>query len=596
MHWDIAVIVAYFVLVTLAGLYFSKRAAHSLDDYFLGAKTIPWFLLGVSGMATYLDMSGTMLQSSFFYMLGAKGYLVAFRGAVALSLAFLMIFMAKWMRRSEVMTNAEWMAFRFGNGRDGSIARLLSAISTIVLAVVCIAYFFVGSGKFLSIYLPFLSPNGAAILFFGIVMFYTVASGFYGVVYTDLLQSILIIVVIGFVSVTAISTGTPEYFEKFSTPEWHKLIPTSMAMDMPAGYENMKFILLLVLFWILANVFQGFAGPFDAWSSQRYYAAKDERESSLVACQWIILFSLRFLLMMSVGVLAIGIVDKVAEPEMALNAVIENYFPVGLKGVFIAALIAAGMSTLDSTVNSSAAYFVKDIYKAHLRPTADNAHLVKVSYIATSGFMILGIILGWNIPNINSIWAWIVMGLITGMLAPNILKWYWWRFNGVGYAFGMASGLISAVIHRMAFGDVPEYITFTFVIVFSSIGTIIGTFFGKPTNMETLLNFYRKTKPLGLWGPVKRLCDKEFLNDVSRENKRDLLLLLPACIWQVLLFWIMTAFIIKKWVSFGVSSVVFILLSLVLYKYWYKNLKRVNNMDTTSSDNEFILHETILEK
>ncbi len=575
---DISIIIEYFILVTLAGLYFSKKAAHSMDDYFLGARSIPWFLLGISGMATYLDMSGTMLQSSFFYMLGAKGYWVAYRGAVALSLAFLMIFIAKWMNRSKVMTNAEWMVFRFGTGKGGESARLLAAVSTVIMAICFMAYFFIGSGKFLSMYFPFLTPNVAAVIFFGIVMLYTVASGFYGVVYTDLLQSILIIAVIGFVTVKALAIGTPEYFEEFSSPQWRQLIPTSLEMEMPQGYENMKFLALLVLFWIVANVFQGFAQPFDAWTSQRYYAARDERESSLVACQWILLFSLRFLLMMGVGVLAIGISSKIAEPEMALNSVIEAYFPIGLKGVFIAALIAAAMSTLDSTVNSSAAYFVKDIYKAHICPKASNSHLIKVSYLATAGFMVLGVVLGWNIPNINSIWAWIVMGLITGMLAPNIFKWFWWRFNGIGYAAGMASGLVSAIIHRMAFGDAPEYMTFLFVIAFSTAGTVIGTFLGKPTEMETLVRFYKQTKPFGFWGPVRKFCDNVDIDQIRKENRRDLLLLLPACIWQVVLFWVMTALIIKKWTSFSVNLALFMVLSFVLYKYWYRNLKASNTV------------------
>lgn len=570
---DLTIVIIYFVIVLAVGAFVSKRAAGSIDDYFLGKRTIPWFILGLSGMATYIDMSGTMVQVSFFYMLGVKGYWVAYRGAVALFLAFLMIFMAKWLNRSKVMTNAEWMIFRFGKDRQGQLARILSALSIIVLIIAFIGYFFVGTGKFLSGYVP-LSPEISALIFFAIVTIYTAASGFYGVVYTDIFQSILILGIIGFIAVKAMIIGTPEYYNAFATTEWRSIIP-SWEMIMPQGYESMHLFGLLILFWIIANIFQGFGLPFDAWTSQRYYAAKNERESALVAAQWIGLFSLRFLLMMGVGILALGIADKISDPEMALPAVIDHYVPSIVKGLLLAALIAAAMSTLDSFVNSSAAYFVKDIYKAYLKPDAGDKHLIKVSYGTTAIIMTFGIILGWNIPNINAIWGWMVMGLFTGMLPPNILKWFWWRFNGMGYAFGMGAGIIAAVVHTFAFSGAPEYMTFTFVTIISTAGTVLGVFLGKPTEMSVLINFYKTTQPFGFWGPVRQACDEGFVAEVRKENRRDLLLLVPACVWQVTLFWAMTALVVKKWEAFFYSSAVVVGLSIVLYNYWYKNLKRV---------------------
>ena len=111
------------------------------------------------------------------------------------------------------------------------------------------------------------------------------------------------------------------------------------------------------------------------------------------------------------NLLAVGIADKIPgnDPERALPAVINELVPVGIKGLLIAALIAALMSTVDGFVNSSAAYFVKDIYQQHLAPHASQKHLVKVSYITTAAIMILGIILGWNSDTIDKIWGWIIM-------------------------------------------------------------------------------------------------------------------------------------------------------------------------------------------
>ncbi len=569
---DYGIIIVYFLMITSVGLIVSKKASGSINDYFLGGRNIPWYILGVSGMATFVDMTGTMLQVSFFYILGVKGYWVAYRGAIVLFLAFLMIFMGKWLNRSGVMTNAEWICFRFGTDLQGHIARILSAIAMLMMGVPMVAYFFVGSGKFLSMYLPF-SPEISALLFFMVVMVYTVAAGFYGVVYTDLFQSVLIIGIIIFITVKALAIGTPEYYSQFATAEWRTLIP-KWEMVMPEGYENMRFIGLLIIFWIISNVFQGFSVPLDGWTSQRYYAAKNERESSLVAAQWIVLFSFRYLLMMGIAVLAIGIASKIADPEMSMPAVISHYVPSGVKGILMASLIAAAMSSLDSIINSSASYFVKDIYHAYFKPDAGSKHLLRVSYVTTVAIFALGILIGWTIPDINSIWAWIIMGLITGMMPPSILKWFWWRFNGIGYASGMASGLVAALLNRIFFDGQPEYTTFIFVISFSLVGTVIGTYLGPPAKMSVLIEFYRKTRPFGFWGPVRRLVDGNEVEDIKRENRRDILLLLPACIWQLTLVWMMVALVAKKWGSVAISAAIVASLSVLLYRYWYLNLKK----------------------
>ena len=276
--------------------------------------------------------------------------------------------------------------------------------------------------------------------------------------------------------------------------------------------------------------------------------------------------------MMGLGILALGIADKIEDPEMALPAVIEYYMPIGIRGLFVSALLAAGMGVLSAILNSTAAYFVKDIYQQYIKPSASPNHLVKVGYVTTVAIMAAGAFIGSIAPNINSIWAWICMGLVTGMLPPNIIKWFWWRFNGMGYVFGMIFGILGAVIHQIAVKDPSEYTTFTVVIIVSTIGTILGTFAGKPVDRDILINFYRKTKPFGFWKPMRSLFNGKDLAVVDAQNRRDLWLLIPACLWQLLLFWLMTAFVAKLWQSFFISVVVTIVLSCVLYKYWYKNL------------------------
>ena len=568
---DLTTLIIYFLLIIGVGVVLSKKASGSISDYYLGGRTIPWYILGISGMATFLSLSGSMHVASLYLILGVKGFLTTFRGHLALVLAFLMIFVAKWLNRSGVMTNAEWIEFRFGRDRQGRLARFLAALSNTIVSVSIMAFFFVAAEKFFALYLPF-NPKIGAIIFFAAVMVYTVSSGFYGVVYTDLIQSVLMFGVIVFFAVKAIAVGTPDYYARFTTADWHSLTP-SWRMEMPEGYESMEMFGLLVIFWILSSVLQGFAIPTDGFISQRYYAAKNERESALVAWQWIALLSLRFLMMTAVAVLALGITDTFNDPEKAFPAVIDYYIPGGFKGLVLAGLIAAEMSSLDSIANSSAAYIVKDIYQEFIRPGAERRELMKLSYISTAALFVLSVVMGLTIPNLNSLWAWIIMGLVTGMLPPNALKWFWWRFNGLGYAFGMVTGIIAAVLHSLVFDGAPEYITFMFVLAISTVGSIAGTFIGDAPDREVLNRFFRKTKPFGFWESVRRELPDDFVTEVRRENRRDILLIAPACLWQIVLFWSMSALVVKKWWSFSISMCLVGILSYILYKWWYRNLK-----------------------
>lgn len=574
---DNIILITYFVIILAISFIISARARKSVEGFFLGGKKLPWYLLGISGMASFVDISGTAFQVAFFFLLGAKGFWVGFQGNACLMLAFLMIFMGKWLNRSGAMTNAELILLRFGKGKSGQLARIVTVVSILVIVLAFLGYFFVGSTKVLPDYIPFfLNPKVTALFFFVIVGLITVLSGFQGVVFTDLLQSLLILGLIIYVGVRAWNTITPEYISQFASLEWTKFIPGDgiWTQNLPDAYASMNPLGILLIFWICANLLQGFALPFDAWTSQRYYAARNERESSLIACQWIALYSLRFILMGGLGILAIGISSQIIDPEMALSKVILNLIPVGLKGVLIAAIIAAALSTTNSFVNSSASYFVNDIYHPFINPDASQKQLVKVSAITTAALLVIGVIIGWFFESISSIWGWITMGLLTGTLPPNILKWFWSRLNGIGYVSGVAGGILAALIVQLFFASQPVYIVFIIVFAISSAATLIGNRFGSPTPEEDLKEFYTRIRPFGFWKPVKKLVNKEIVTVAEKENRRDLLLLLPALLWQVGLYYMWTALIYRQYLDCTICFIIVIITSVILYKYWYKNLKK----------------------
>jgi solute:Na+ symporter, SSS family len=598
---DITIIIGYFLFITLVGLLVSKKAAASTEDYFLGGRAIPWYLLGISGMATFIDIGGTSVNSAFYYVLGAKGFWVSLEGAVALLLSFQMIYVAKWLNRSGAITNAEWMVFRFGKGPQGEFARIICAVGTLILCVAMMTYFFEGAGKALVTFLPFsggddpatmaLNENLAALGFFTLVGLYTIAAGFYGVIYTDLIQAFLIILLIIYIAVKAMMIGTPEYFAQYAPPGWLDLIPKdgNWSIQIPEQYRDISvyvdkagFLGVFVIFWLLKELLMGFATPFDSWTAQRYYAARNEKEASLVACQWISLWSFRFLLMAGIGVLALGVAGNIDHPERALSIVIADYLPVGIQGMMLAGLLAAGMSTIDSFANSSGAYFVKDIYKEYLHKDASDKRLVRVGYLVTFVLMGSACVIGWKVENISSIWGWIMMGLFVGTLPPNIMKWFWWRANGMSYAVGTAGGLLAALSTSLpVLSELKDFHTFVYVVISATVCSVIGTYAGKPTDMDTLVNFYRKTRPFGFWKPVRERLDHAEQESIQKESSRDRRLLPVALFWHLSLFLMMSSIIFKDWLIVTVCAVIVSITSFILYKFWYMNMLNADEASDT---------------
>jgi len=144
---DVAVLVASFGAAVAVGLLTAGRI-RSLDAYLLGDRNLPWWALGASGMSSNTDIAGTMVITALIYSLGVKGFFIEIRGGIVLIMAFFMIFMGKWTRRAQVMTLAEWMRLRFGDGHEGRTARLISALANLVVSIWIISYFAVGGGKF----------------------------------------------------------------------------------------------------------------------------------------------------------------------------------------------------------------------------------------------------------------------------------------------------------------------------------------------------------------------------------------------------------------------------------------------------------------
>ncbi|HIB06158.1 MAG TPA: sodium:solute symporter [Candidatus Marinimicrobia bacterium] len=593
---DLIIVIIYLLAIVIVGLLVQKKASKDINSYFLGNRKLPWWVLGASGMASNTDIAGTMINTAFIYALGTKGFFIEIRGGVTLIMAFLMVFMGKWNRRSQVMTQAEWMHFRFGTGKEGDFARIISAIAAIVMTVAMVTYFVIGAGKFVGAFLG-IEPIYASLLMVVLAMIYTVASGLYGVVWTDVFQGVFIFGVILYITGMAMSTvNLPQEFFvsvpmadgsftaiKTTLAEWSRIIPPN-EMNMPEGSTFAIYNLfgIAIMFYLFKVTLEGASGA-GGYMLQRYFAAKSDREAGMLSLFWTCLLAFRWPLIASFAMLGIyhGIEtgSVIADPELVLPTVIKNYIPAGVKGFLIAGLMAAAMSTFDSTVNAGAAYWVKDLYQAYLRPRASEKDLMFQARLASVGIVLLALLFSLTISNINEIWGWITMGIGAGMFIPQVIRWYWWRFNGYGFAIGTAVGMTAAVLTKAFAGPIPEYTSFLIASGSSLAGCILGTLLTPATENTVLENFYRVTRPFGFWSHIRGSLPKAVRLKVNQENRRDIIATFFAVPWQVVLFLTGMMIVMKQWTNVLNLGFLLILLSAGLYWFWFRHLSKEVKID-----------------
>ena len=593
---DLIIVIIYLLAIVIVGLLVQKKASKDINSYFLGNRKLPWWVLGASGMASNTDIAGTMINTAFIYALGTKGFFIEIRGGVTLIMAFLMVFMGKWNRRSQVMTQAEWMHFRFGTGKEGDFARIISAIAAIVMTVAMVTYFVIGAGKFVGAFLG-IEPIYASLLMVVLAMIYTVASGLYGVVWTDVFQGVFIFGVILYITGMAMSTvNLPQEFFvsvpmvdgsftaiKTTLAEWSRIIPPN-EMNMPEGSTFAIYNLfgIAIMFYIFKVTLEGASGA-GGYMLQRYFAAKSDREAGMLSLFWTCLLAFRWPLIASFAMLGIyhGIEtgSVIADPELVLPTVIKNYIPAGVRGFLIAGLMAAAMSTFDSTVNAGAAYWVKDLYQAYLRPRASEKDLMFQARLASVGIVVLALLFSLTISNINEIWGWITMGIGAGMFIPQVIRWYWWRFNGYGFAIGTAVGMTAAVLTKAFAGPIPEYTSFLIASVSSLAGCILGTLLTPATENNVLENFYRVTRPFGFWSHIRGSLPKAVQSKINQENRRDIIATFFAVPWQVVLFLTGMMIVMKQWTNVLNLGFLLILLSAGLYWFWFRHLSKEVKID-----------------
>jgi len=594
---DLSIIIAYFAVALLLGILVSKRAKKNLNSYFLGSNSLPWWMLGVSDASGMYDITGTMWLVYVLFVYGFKSVFLPWVWPT-FNQIFLMVYLSIWLRKSKVMTGAEWIETRFGNSTGAKLSHISVVIFALVSVIGFIAYAFKGIGKFAAVFFPWnVSPNTYAVILMSITAIYAVKGGMFSVVITEFLQFIVLTVASLAIGVIAFSMVSPEQLQHFvpngwASPffgwhlnlDWKGLIDAVNAKIESDGYGIFGFFFVMVLF---QGILKAGAGPAPNYDMQRVLATRSPKEAAKM--NWfvnVVLIFPRYTLVSGITVLALIHFSpqlKAMGPnidfEMILPYIIRNMLPVGLVGLLLAGLFAAFMSNYAATINAAPAYVVNDIYKRFINPHAEDKTYVRLSYITTIAFVIVGFFFGYIVESINQVTLWIVSALYGGYTASNILKWYWWRFNGHGYFWGMIAGIAASLVIPWAFPSIPAIMAFPYVFAVSLIGCIAGSLLTSAESDEVLMKFYMQVNPWGFWRPI--LLKVRELYPSFESNKRlgrDAFNVVIGVLWQTSLVLVPMSLVTKQYVLLlGVASTVLVTSIILKFTWW-------NTLDEASRD------------
>ena len=621
---DVSIIALYIFLTLFVGIWVSKKASKGLESYFLGGNDIKWYYLGLSNGSGMFDVSGTAWMVGILFLYGVKSFMFMWLWPI-FNQIFVMMFLAMWIRRSNIMTGSEWILTRFGNDKAGRASHLIVAVFAIVSAIGFIAYFFEGVGKFMTIILPWdlsfymgemlllNSEQSYALIIIFLTTIYTVKGGMFSVVATEVLQYIIMVIAGLLLAGYAFFAISDVEITNVITEEWKNIffgweLGTHWDAEYQAfnnlidseGYKMFGAFIGMALF---KGFFASIAGPTPSFDMQRILSTKTVKEAAYMSgFTNLVLFIPRYLLIGGIVVIALVVLGPgmIANPSLAggdlevlLPKVINFHVPVGVKGLLLAGLLAAFMSTFSAFVNAGPAYIVNDIYKKYFKPEASDKHYIKASHIASFAVVCLGVFMGFFADSINSLTLWITSSLFGGYVAANFLKWIWWRFNGWGYFWGMFAGLVVATLqfvldqNKESFSegsilyDLSNWhaiYLFPIIFGFSLLGSFLGTYLSKPTDMKVLKSFYSTVHPWGWWKPVLEQLNKEG-ETIKRNNEFwvDMLNCGIGIIWQSSMIVLPIYFMVRDYPKSLIALAVFALTSIILKYTWLDKVRKIPN-------------------
>lgn len=536
---DWAVITGYLLLSIGIGVFVVKHDSKNITDFFVAGRNLPWWLLGTSIAATWFATDAPLAVTALVRTKGIySNWLWWYLGAGIMMMVF---FYAKYWRRAEIITDAEMIELRY-SGKSAYILRgFTAAFFGIFKNCISLGWTMLAMLKFSNVMLGW-SAEFALGITLTLALIHTLVSGIKGVVVLDMLHfstgtistillAILVLVHVG---------GPTELSLKLAASTDAPMGITDMLPNMShiGATEMIAFVCLICVLWL--GQAQG-----DGYIVQRLFSARNEKHA-IKASLWFAVAGIVILtwpwIVVGLGSIVILPISEasealLADPELAYPMMINEVLPVGLRGLLVAAFMAAFMSTVDTHLCWGGSYAVNDIYKRFINDKAEDHHYLLVSRISIVLLLLLSAAAAWQMDSIAGAWIYIIE-IVSGIAIILMLRWFWWRINAWSEITSMLSALILANgflwvqwLHNFGlmsdsvlevvngwYGEDVALIRATVLLLLCTSISILVTFMTRPVDNETLLHFYTKVRPKGLWGPIAKQVPDLVNESSSRES------------------------------------------------------------------------------
>ena len=518
---DWLIVIAYMLLTMGLGMYLSRRASTSLEEFFISGRSLPWWLAGVSMAATTFSIDTPLYVAGVVGNRGIAGNWEWW--AFGFGHVMLIYVFARLWRRSEIVTDAELIELRYG-GRPAAVLRGVKAfLFAVPINCIGIGYTMLATVKIvgaLGIWTALGFEEGDAVLGMDpklltvigvatVVLIYTGFAGLWGVVVTDFFQFFLAL--LGGLLVAYFAVSSPEIgglrnlvdaaqertsFDvmAFVPLTWDSEQWLGVGWSAFAGISATTFVAYIFLQWWTFRRSDG-GGEF----IQRLAAARSEDDA--VKAAW--LFNVMHYIVRTwpwvlVALAALVLYPDLTDKELGYPMLMLDYLPTGLLGIVVASLFAAFMSTVSTQINWGASYIVNDLYRRFLKPEATQPELIRAGRIASLVITIVGAAAAFFSDSVGEVFR-LVIAIGTGPGVVLILRWFWWRINAwaelAAMLAGFFVGFFTTLVPVIAIADFGLRL---FVIV--GITTVVWVsvmFATAPEADETLRRFYEKVRPAG---------------------------------------------------------------------------------------------------
>jgi SSS family solute:Na+ symporter len=527
---DYAIVVAFFAINLAIGLYYARRGGRSISEFFLSGRNVPWWLAGVSMVATTFGADTPLAVSGFVTQHGIAGNWVWWSSVMSGILT--VFFFAKLWRRSGVLTDVEFIEARY-SGKPAAALRLVRAIfqgllvNTIIMGWVNLAMMKILT---LVLHVPKAEALAVCLVFTGV---YVTIGGLWGVLVTDLLQFVVkmtMAIVLAVVAVAAVG-GIGSLEAKLAAVDAAHAVsaggsilaffPTSNAAWLPL----LTFVTYIAVQW-WASSYPGAEPGGGGYIAQRIFSARSENDSlwatlffnvahyALRPWPWI-LVALASLVLYPHGVAG---PDGKVDPELGYVQTMVDYLPSWLRGLMLAGFLAAYMSTIGTHLNLGASYLTNDLYRRFMVRDGTERHYVAASRVATLLVMCLAFFAAFVMTSIGDAWKYL-FNLTAGVGLVMILRWYWWRVNAWSEIAALAaSALISNALLLLsvfpASDPNAQAETLLVTVPITTFVWLLVTFLTRAEPEEKLVEFYRRVRPSPFgWRPVVRVAGSVAASD-----------------------------------------------------------------------------------